>query len=88
MIWYNSEVSLKDANGILVGIFQPNNSPNISIILHVDEEGIVLYKHDIRSLAYEEPEPHEVLARYEKKINKIKASLSYRSLAAVRNTHP
>lgn len=94
MIWYDQPVTIKnqpsDVTIRLVGYYQEpqftKNKVGIAVILQDKDqkEVTILHTHDPSGLSYEDPNPEDILAKYEHRIRKIEMSFATRDLKSTK----
>jgi len=84
MIWFAEELAISDTPEDLIieliGEYHPNKQPLITISIISESISIIpestnniIFSHSPAMMSHEEPEPEDVLRKYNHKIAKIKA---------------
>ena len=75
MIWFSEELTIlntpEDLIIELVGEYHPNSQPLITISI-ISESTNVVFSHSPAIMGHEEPEPKDILRKYNHKIAKLK----------------
>lgn len=84
MIWYDKEFQLEgqpsNVDIRMVGSYNPDRAPLILLCLSVDSKDISLFDHNPAMMRREDPDPDDVLAKYNHKVRKYEsliASMNY-----------